>query len=402
MEPLNLAPNRIRSAPGTLNSPITGQTSNFNPQTQRPKESSAAAFQFLGVNQQNLNPSPVTRAIVIGNGFAGAENQCIGLVRALGLSDKCTLYRVSRPRGGINERLHWLPVSVHKRLDHAVKWIRGRRCLGKKLVPLPAEGKDVLEADAWHIAKVARDTFERDGPILVVASGRDTIAVASSIKQLVPENVFLVQIQHPRSRLHRFDLVIAPCHDYYPLTPEAQKQIPLFLRKWVTPRKPPDKHVVLTVGALHQADSVALRNSASAWHDQMAMLPKPLLVVSVGGPTSPNPHMGHLAFADAFVITADSVSMLSEACSTGKPVYVIGAERCTWKFAYFLKSLQSRGAVRPFTSEVNVTLYRIVSFLWEVQCLVSAAVNIFASYTLQTPRLMLCSNGHISPIGMVY
>jgi len=31
----------------------------------------------------------------------------------------------------------------------------------------------------------------------------------------------------------------------------------------------------------------------------------------------PNPHMGHLAWADAFVITADSISMLSEACSTG-------------------------------------------------------------------------------------
>lgn len=27
--------------------------------------------------------------------------------------------------------------------------------------------------------------------------------------------------------------------------------------------------------------------------------------------------MGHLAWADAFVITADSISMLSEACSTG-------------------------------------------------------------------------------------
>lgn len=33
--------------------------------------------------------------------------------------------------------------------------------------------------------------------------------------------------------------------------------------------------------------------------------------------SGPNPHLGHLAWADAFVITADSVSMLSEACSTG-------------------------------------------------------------------------------------
>ena len=31
----------------------------------------------------------------------------------------------------------------------------------------------------------------------------------------------------------------------------------------------------------------------------------------------PNPHLGHLAWADAFVVTADSVSMISEVCSTG-------------------------------------------------------------------------------------
>jgi len=35
-----------------------------------------------------------------------------------------------------------------------------------------------------------------------------------------------------------------------------------------------------------------------------------------------NPYLGYLALADAFVITGDSESMLSEACSLGKPVYV--------------------------------------------------------------------------------
>jgi len=34
----------------------------------------------------------------------------------------------------------------------------------------------------------------RDGPLLVVASGRDTISVASSIKRLASEKVFLVQV----------------------------------------------------------------------------------------------------------------------------------------------------------------------------------------------------------------
>ncbi|KAE8098598.1 hypothetical protein FH972_016647 [Carpinus fangiana] len=323
----------------------------------------------------------IRRAVVIGNGFAGAENQSIGLVRALGLSGRQSLYRVTRPRGGINEWLHWLPVSLHKKLEYLMWRICGERRFevivkGQKVMPRSVETSglsDVLEADANHIAKMARETFEKDGPLLVVASGRDTISITSSIKRLAPDNVFVVQIQHPRSHLNRFDMVITPCHDYYPLTPHAQKQIPRFLRRWITPREPPGKNVILTVGALHQADSAALRNVASAWHDELAPLPKPLLVVNVGGPTrncpygkdlaknlagmlqnvlwscgnvrisfsrrtpekvskilvrefstnpkvfiwdgeGPNPHMGHLAWADAFVITADSEACLCNWC----------------------------------------------------------------------------------------
>ncbi|XP_012074404.1 mitochondrial fission protein ELM1 isoform X2 [Jatropha curcas] len=352
----------------------------------------------------------IRRAVIIGNGFAGAENQCLGL-------------RVIRPRGGINRWLRWLPVSVHKSVDYLIRSIYGDNfkyegnANGQKMVPSSTERTgllDILEADAKRIARMARDTFDENGPLLVVASGRDTISVASSIRQLAPKNVFVVQIQHPRSHLNMFDLVITPCHDYYHLTPDGQKQIPWFLRRWITPHHPPDRHVFLTVGALHQADSPALRSAASLWHDELARLLKPVLVVNIGGPTGnceygidlakqltdmlqkvlwscgsvrisfsrrtpekvskilgkefgnnpkvyiwngegANPHVGHLAWADAFVITADSVSMLSEACSTGKPVYVIGAERCTWKFADFQKRLQELGVVRPFTGKEDIS-----------------------------------------------
>uniref|UniRef100_A0A0E0DDX4 Uncharacterized protein n=1 Tax=Oryza meridionalis TaxID=40149 RepID=A0A0E0DDX4_9ORYZ len=272
----------------------------------------------------------VRRAVVIGNGCAGAENQCLGLLRALGLADRLTLYRAIRPTGGINKWLHFLPISLHK------------------------------------------------------------------------------LIQHPRYRLDRFDLVVTPHHDYYALTTRGQREFPHLLWRWITAREPPGPNVVLTVGALHQADSSALRTAASDWHDELANSPKPLVVVNIGGPTrncsydvglakklisslhnvlktcgsvrisfsrrtphkvsdlilkefsthpkvyiwngeGPNPHLGHLAWADAFVITADSISMLSEACSTGKPVYVVGTEHCRWKFSDFHNRLHERGAVRPFT-----------------------------------------------------
>ncbi|OAY38227.1 mitochondrial fission protein ELM1 isoform X2 [Manihot esculenta] len=369
--------------------------------------------------------SIVRRAVVIGNGFTGSENQSIGLIRALGLSDNCSLYRVTRPRGGINEWLHWLPVSLHKKLDYVLRqlyiyWRLLTPARRKKLAALPSENgfsvglSTVLEADVKQIVNMARETYEKDGPLLVVASGRDTISIASSIKRLASQNVFVVQIQHPRSHLNRFDLVITPHHDYYPMTPQAREQVPRFLWKWITPREPPDEHVVLTVGALHQIDFAALRVAASTWHDEFAPLPKPLLVVNIGGPTSccrygtdlakqltvnllgvldscgsvrisfsnrtpakvsnivikeigntpkvyiwdgeePNPHMGHLAWADAFVITADSVSMISEACSTGKPVYIMGSERCTWKLSDFHKCLGERGVVRPFTGSEDIS-----------------------------------------------
>jgi len=33
--------------------------------------------------------------------------------------------------------------------------------------------------------------------------------------------------------------------------------------------------------------------------------------------SEPNPYMGHMAWANAFVVTVDSISVISEACSTG-------------------------------------------------------------------------------------
>ncbi|VVB16840.1 unnamed protein product [Arabis nemorensis] len=359
----------------------------------------------------------VRRAVVIGNGFPGSENQCIGLVRALGLAGNHLLYRVTRPKGGINEWLHWLPVGFHKKLDFILRhiYLYSRLMLGSKQTKnITSENggnvglSSILEADVKKIVTMARETYEKDGPLVVVACGRDTVSIASSIRRLASENVFVVQIQHPRSHLNRFDMVITPRHDFYPLTPEAQEQVPRFMRGWITPREPPTDHVVLTTGALHQIDYASLRKSASAWHDEFAALPKPLLVVNIGWPRSncrygadlakqltdallsvlgscgsvrialsyktpekvsrvifkelgdnpkiyiwngqePNPYMGHLAWGDAFVVTADSVSLISEACSTGKPVYVVGADHCKWKIADFHRSLRERGVVRSFT-----------------------------------------------------
>ncbi|CAI5470468.1 unnamed protein product [Closterium sp. Yama58-4] len=267
-------------------------------------------------------------------------------------------------------------------------------------------------ADPAAIAREANETLESEGPVLVVAAGRDTAAAAAEVKRLAPSSTLVVQIQHPRNDLHQYDLVVAPLHDFYGLTAAAGREVPSWILKWIAPA-PPAKNVVLTTGALHIAEPSLLRSAAATWHS-LSDFPKPLVVVNIGGPTrhcsyrpdliaqlartlkemlqecqgslsisfsrrTPmamervlqqelkdqdavyiwdgqglDPHLGNLAWADAFIITADSVSMISEACSTGKPVYVVGGENCKWKIAEFHRTLQRRGAIRPFNSSVNL------------------------------------------------
>ncbi|MCO5568858.1 hypothetical protein L7F22_022560 [Adiantum nelumboides] len=489
----------------------------------------------------------VRRAVIIGNGAPGAEHQCIGLINALGLAENFSFYRVNRPKSGYNRWLRWLPVIIHKKIDNLIQYIQtdlryrlwthfAKSVEGVPVVTDREFSSFVPEADARKIAALARQDIEREGPLLVVASGRDTACVAAAVKRLASRDTFVIQIQLPRRRLDQYDMVITPQHDYHALTPAGSQEVPQFLLKWIMP-PPPDKHVVLTTGALHHADTVMLRVAAARWHDELAPLPKPLLVVNIGGPTrhckygnelgfelvsalkmvsatcgsirisfsqrtprkfrvvralfgvnppvivacssdlltgslerysycfpyggkwltmvragqgwaagctgrqpdddsgldccaqamgagalataassrprqpsviemgkwtmhvkakwtkasgprawlvvdligirselvdyvsselsshskvyiwdgqGPNPHLGHLAWADAFVITADSISMLSEACSTGKPVYVIGAEKCKWKIAAFHKNVRLRGVVRSFTGAEDI------------------------------------------------
>tara|TARA_R110000868_G_scaffold262401_1_gene520830 strand:- start:2721 stop:3773 length:1053 start_codon:yes stop_codon:yes gene_type:complete len=63
-----------------------------------------------------------------------------------------------------------------------------------------------------------------------------------------------------------------------------------------------------------------------------------------------NPYLGFLACADALLVTCDSVSMVSEACSTGKIVYLYGLDenlqsKPLGKFNTFYKVLKNQGYI---------------------------------------------------------
>ncbi|PZO81397.1 MAG: hypothetical protein DI626_10855, partial [Micavibrio aeruginosavorus] len=70
-----------------------------------------------------------------------------------------------------------------------------------------------------------------------------------------------------------------------------------------------------------------------------------------------NPYMGMLAWADTILVTADSVSMISDAATAGKPVYMIPLDGGSRRFNAFHQNMMKYGALRPFEGGLEPFTY---------------------------------------------
>ena len=69
--------------------------------------------------------------------------------------------------------------------------------------------------------------------------------------------------------------------------------------------------------------------------------------------TGDNPYYAYLAIADALLVTGDSVSMVSEAAATGRPVHILDLDGGDAKFARFHKTMREAGITRPFAGKIE-------------------------------------------------
>jgi len=279
-------------------------------------------------------------------GVPGMDNQSLGLAQALGL--EITQKRI-------------VPTAPWKHLPPQF-WFNPLRFLGA--------GSDAIVAP-W--------------PDVVIGTGRMTVAVARAIKRASGGKTFSVRIQDPKTAYDEFDVIITPQHD--------------------TLNRP---NVIHTMGGLHTITAERVRQAGERFAPQFAHLPRPLVAVLVGGSNKcyrmtpeighqlgerlatlakttgagilltpsrrtgaeveaairdgladtpayvwdgggENPYLAFLALADAIVTTVDSVNMVSEACTSGKPVFVVDLDGGSAKFRRFHDAMHSRGYTRPFT-----------------------------------------------------
>lgn len=290
---------------------------------------------------------------VVTEGIAGTENQCLGVAEAMGIT------------------------PVVKRIKLRFPW--------KQLSPW---------LDAGHGLSLAAgsDAIAPPWPDLVLASGRKAIGIGRHIKRRSGGKSFLVNIQDPRLDPAKFDLVVVPQHD-----------------------KTRGGNVLVTTAGLHRVTPQKLAEGAEAWRGKLAHLPAPRVAVMIGGNsrahamtlenagslaaqlqhlaahgygvmvtasrrtgadntrllreklsgnnvffwdgTGENPYFGFLGLADYIIVTEDSVSMTSEAISTGKPVYIAGLTGGAARLNAFHRLLQAQGFTRPFTGELQAWSY---------------------------------------------
>lgn len=295
-----------------------------------------------------------SKVVVLSDGRAGNYNQSLGVAAALGVEQPELVTFPMRSRFAA-----WLPVS----------WIYSEKLLARIM------DADLVLATGWRVSRVSRWLRRRRA-----VSGRP---------------VFTVQMLRPSGRADEYDVVALPWHD-------ARKRAN---RKWMQDRAnvivtdgsanlisparlareaerwqarlgslPTPRLAVVIGGASRHGDlaqgSIArLLDSVIAWAARSggSLLVttsrrtgkelNALVAARLGGvrgipvhfwlfddaARSDNPYLAYLALADALVVTDDSISMVNDGMSAGKPVYLYGDESgLPAKFRAFFEHMEGR------------------------------------------------------------
>ncbi|MEX0923886.1 MAG: mitochondrial fission ELM1 family protein [Rhodovibrionaceae bacterium] len=272
------------------------------------------------------------------------------------------------------------------RLIEALGWPYAEKYL-KFISPTYRRSNSLLGARLTSLDQDASDPLQPPWPDLVISIGRRSVPVARWIREQSHGSTKLVVLGRPRARLGLFDLVIS--------TPQYRVRRASNVLQIPTP--------------LHGITEERLKDGKRQWCPRLAQLPRPQIALLVGGQVAPfrfgvakarelgeranelakreggsllvstssrtgeaqrealfgeidvpsylyawrrndpdNPYFGFLAEADAFVVTGDSVSMMTEALSTGRPVQIFSLPVKRRPYARFKEKLNGIPVLRWF------------------------------------------------------
>jgi uncharacterized protein len=218
-------------------------------------------------------------------------------------------------------------------------------------------------------------------PKIIISSGRKTAPLALFLKKYYHAD-FTIHIMNSGGNLNKFDLVILPKHD-----------------------RISGKNIITSIGSLNRVNDELMADDYKKFASQFEKIKSPKIALIIGGSSKkkifdinsaeilvkiciniaknmngnflvttsrrtdktviwkfknelkkycgyffewqenlPNPYFAILQAADYIIVTGDSMSMCSESCATGKPVYIFNPnEICTKKHLRLHQNLFDEG-----------------------------------------------------------
>ncbi len=259
----------------------------------------------------------------------------------------------------------------------------------------------LLRSSAKGLSKEAKKSLDQFDhfPKMIISAGRRTAPVALYLKKKSGNKIKIVQIMNPGVSHKKFDFIILPRHDRIKnsftnvirsigaLTKINKSVIEYEMKKFkgklgLDAKK---EKIVLLVGGSSKKTKFDAK-SAQILAKRVVKIAKNMdcqLVVLNSRRTDAkindillegfdknkldykffdynklkkdeNPYLALIGVADYFIATGDSVSMISEVCSTSKPVYIFdNAKISSKKHKKFHKSLLLENYVRELNEEVK-------------------------------------------------
>lgn len=250
-------------------------------------------------------------------------------------------------------------------------------------------------------------------PSVIIAAGRQAVTAAMAFRG----HSFIIVLQNPHIKSTYFDIVIPPFHDevkgdnvfsslgaFHPIRPETLLALRCdseVLRKY---QQYPEKRVAVLVGGdnryyrytaefieslvarlrfmvtehlVYKGGSLLITPSRRTRPELISMLREGLKDVpcQIWDGKGDNPYLDYLALADALVVTGDSVSMMSEACLMGHPVYIAEVPIQNARFKRFRQSLYDNKHAGCFFEEFAVEDFKPLDELKRMQGIVLKKLN---------------------------
>jgi hypothetical protein len=292
------------------------------------------------------------KALLLTEGMHGMISQVEGMAKALGAEYSHKIVRLSFP------------------------WV----LIPPKFTPI----SEIVLKDRNYIT-------EEETPDLIISCGRKSVIPSILLKRKNPK-IFTIHIQDPKVSLKNFDAIVAPEHDdlkgdniysskgaiHYITEIEINKA-----RQYLVDKIKSEKIVSLILGGpnkyysfnsdqiiniFNQIKSIFISEGYKVIIIPSMRTPKETIDLAikemgshgyVENKVDKQAYLSAYALANYVIVTCDSTSMISEAATSGKPIFVaqMKAKKNNYRFKRFFKLFKQMGITKDLGEKVETWTY---------------------------------------------